>query len=158
VSDKVPAWIKIVRRNPTEYEKKVIKRMATLGAGDIFELLRPRLAAEEVEVFIAIALNSHSKIISMTEVARGASSRSIVCPKEVLRPMIIAGAAAFAVVHNHPSGDPMASPADIAMTARLYRAGEIVGCTLVDHVIIGVNHYFSFFDEGLLNVSEGRQG
>ena len=59
-------------------------------------------------------------------------------------------AASFALIHNHPSGDPTPSQQDFEITHRLNKTGKIVGIHMVDHIIIGGNGFFSFADEGLL--------
>ena len=56
----------------------------------------------------------------------------------------------LALVHNHPSGDPSPSREDIGLTEKVERAGELLGLTLLDHVIIGDNSYFSFKERGML--------
>ena len=75
---------------------------------------------------------------------------SLVHPREVFRPAVVAGAAAILCVHNHPSGDPTPSCEDLRITQRLVETGKIVGIPVLDHVIIGRDSYFSFADEGIL--------
>jgi DNA repair protein RadC len=75
---------------------------------------------------------------------------SIVHPREAFVPAVRESAAAVIFVHNHPSGDPEASPEDRALTRRLVSAGEIIGIRVLDHVIIGDRRYVSFADQGWL--------
>jgi len=63
---------------------------------------------------------------------------------------VLGGAAAVVVFHNHPSGDPMPSPDDFALTRRLAAAGVLMGIDLVDHIILGDARYFSFKEMGRL--------
>jgi DNA repair protein RadC len=61
-----------------------------------------------------------------------------------------AAAVSVIFVHNHPSGDPTPSEADLAITERLCRAGEVLGIAVLDHVVLGGTDYFSFADAGIL--------
>ncbi|MEE9149058.1 MAG: JAB domain-containing protein, partial [Candidatus Tectomicrobia bacterium] len=79
---------------------------------------------------------------------------SVVHPREVFNPAVRDSAAAVIFVHNHPSGDPQPSQEDRVLTARLVKAGNVLGIQVLDHIIVGRNTYMSFADEGLLN--DGR--
>jgi DNA repair protein RadC len=69
----------------------------------------------------------------------------------VFKVAILANAAAIVVLHNHPSGDPLPSAEDYAMTERLVAAGRILGIRVLDHVVVGDDDYFSFADAGRLD-------
>jgi DNA repair protein RadC len=73
-------------------------------------------------------------------------------PREVFSPAIRDTATAVVVAHNHPSGDPTPSPEDRAVTDRLRAAGELVGIELVDHLVVGVERYYSFAEESFFVV------
>ena len=83
-------------------------------------------------------------------ISEGSLNASIVHPREVMIPTIRESAASFALIHNHPSGDPTPSQQDFEINHRLNKTGKIVGIHMVDHIIIGGNGFFSFADEGLL--------
>jgi DNA repair protein RadC len=86
----------------------------------------------------------------------GSLTASVVHLREVFKGAILVQAAAIVAGHNHPSGDVQPSWEDRALTTRLYQAGKLLGILLLDHVIIGhPGAYFSFADEGLLDVKEG---
>jgi DNA repair protein RadC len=72
----------------------------------------------------------------------------MVHPREIFKECIRRSAAALIVAHNHPSGDPAPSREDIQVTARLRRAGEILGIEVLDHIIIGDNRFVSMKEEG----------
>ncbi len=74
----------------------------------------------------------------------------MVHPRDVFRTALLAHAASVVVAHNHPTGDPTPSPDDVALTARLRAAGDLVGVPLTDHVIIGNGRYYSFQEAGSL--------
>ena len=85
------------------------------------------------------------------EVSVGTLTASLVHPREVFRAAIRERAASIALVHNHPSGDPTPSPEDVALTARLRSAGDLLGIRVLDHIVIGSGgRYVSFLDTGRL--------
>ena len=71
-------------------------------------------------------------------------------PREILRRALELGASALILVHNHPSGDPTPSEADITMTERIRIGAEVMGITIHDHLVIGAGREVSFRREGLL--------
>ena len=77
-------------------------------------------------------------------VSVGSLSAAIVHPREVFAPAIKERAAALIVLHNHPSGDPTPSAEDFEITRRLKEVGDLVGIRLLDHVIVGINKFYSF--------------
>jgi DNA repair protein RadC len=101
------------------------------------DLLRVLIEHEPIEVFVAIMLDGKAKVSGYYEVSRGTLTSSLVHPREVFRPALMHGAASLIVGHNHPSGDPEPSAEDMAVTARLRQAGELLGVPLQDHFIIG---------------------
>lgn len=101
------------------------------------------------ECFWAIALDARRRAVAIVEVSRGSLTQTIAHPREVFRVPILANAAALAVAHNHPSGDPTPSPDDKALTRRLREAGEVLGIPLLDHLIVGTpGKFYSFSSEG----------
>lgn len=117
---------------------------------DVFEYYRPLLRDLRREVFKVILLDGKNTIIKDVTVSEGSLTLSIVHPREAFVPAVRESAAAVIFVHNHPSGDPEASPEDRALTQRLVSAGEIMGIRVLDHVIIGDIRYVSFADQGWL--------
>ncbi len=102
-----------------------------------------------------LLLNTRYQLLDTKEIAVGSLNESIAHPREIFRPAIAHAAYAVILVHNHPSGNPAASPADYALTRRLAAAGELLQIKLLDHVIIGApseEHpsYFSFKEAGVL--------
>ncbi len=107
------------------------------GPEPLLECLDPFLPLAPVESFHAVFLDGRGRFAGTHEVARGSVNACLVHPREVFAPAIRARAAAVAAVHNHPSGDPEPSGADLALTERLTAAGHLVGIPLVDHLIVG---------------------
>lgn len=119
-------------------------------SADIFQHFRFRLRDLKQECFILVLLDNKHQYLKETVVTKGILNKSLVHPREVFGAAIENRAAAIVCAHNHPSGDPKASPEDIQITQRLSDVGEIVGIPLLDHVIIGNDRYVSLADEGLL--------
>jgi DNA repair protein RadC len=110
------------------------------------------LAKESLRLLL---LDTRYRLLDTKEIALGSLNESIAHPREVFRPAISHAAYAIILVHNHPSGNPAASPADYALTRRIAAAGELLQIKLLDHVIIGApseEHptYFSFKEAGVL--------
>lgn len=111
---------------------------------DVVAFADPWMRDETVEVFRVVLLDARHHVLAFPEISRGTLNASLVHPREVFRPAVIAAAASVIVVHNHPSGDPTPSAEDEAVTRRLARAGEILGIPVVDHVVMGEARHASF--------------
>jgi len=103
----------------------------------IADLLREDNRAYEVENFQVVLLNTRRKLIRVERISQGTLDTILVHPREVFKSAIAANAAALVLVHNHPSGDPNPSEADIKVTRDLIRAGQLLKIEVLDHVIIG---------------------
>lgn len=93
--------------------------------------------APEQECFVAVFLTTRRKIKGHTLISIGTLDSVLVHPREVFRAAIIVGASGLVLIHNHPSGDPTPSEADIKVTRDLIRAGDLVKIDVIDHIIIG---------------------
>ena len=101
------------------------------------------------EKLYVIILNVKNKVIGYSLISMGSLTSSIVHPREVLKPAVLASAASVIIVHNHPSGDPEPSTDDIEITNRISKACTIMGINLLDHLILGFEAeefkgYYSF--------------
>lgn len=101
------------------------------------------------QVFV-IMLNRKNIPMARERVSLGSATGTMVDPSIVFRPAILANASAIILCHNHPSGDPGPSQADLTVTSKIVKAGEILSITVQDHVIIGDDRYYSFSEHGLL--------
>lgn len=107
------------------------------------------LDREIVEVFGILCLNTRHAALCSHLVSRGGLDATVVHPRDVFRACILAGAAAVILYHNHPSGDPTPSRDDAVLTRRMVTAGDLVGITVIDHIIIGSHdRYYSFKEAG----------
>jgi DNA repair protein RadC len=117
----------------------------------------PLIAGLEVEKFWVLCLNRKNRLLKRVEITSGTASNSLVHPREVFREAIREGALAIVCVHNHPSGDPAPSSADIQVTRQLREAAKTIAIDLLDHVIVGKASrdplgigYYSFRGAGLI--------
>jgi DNA repair protein RadC len=103
----------------------------------IADFLREDNRAYDVEHFQIVLLNTRRKLIRVEVISQGLVDTLLAHPREVFRAAIAANASALVLVHNHPSGDPTPSPADIKVTRDLIRAGNLLKIEVLDHVILG---------------------
>jgi DNA repair protein RadC len=103
----------------------------------IADLLREDNRVYEVENFQVVLLNTRRRLIRIERISQGTLDTILVHPREVFKLAIAANAAAIVLAHNHPSGDPTPSEADIKVTRDLIRAGQLLKIEVLDHVIIG---------------------
>jgi DNA repair protein RadC len=103
----------------------------------IAQLLREQNRLKVVETFQVLLLNTRRRLIRVEEISQGTLDTILVHPREVFKSAISARAAALVLVHNHPSGDPTPSEADIKVTRDLIRAGQLIKIEVLDHVILG---------------------
>lgn len=117
---------------------------------DVFRHFRARCHNAKREAFYVVLLTNRNRKIRDVKISEGSLTASVVHPREVFRPVIRESAAGVVLVHNHPSGDPTPSREDIEITQRLKSVGDIMGVRVMDHVVVGHDHFFSFNAEGLL--------
>ena len=118
---------------------------------------QPITAGLEVEKFWVVCLNRKNRLLKRVEVTSGTATAALAHPREVFRAAIRESASAVVCVHNHPSGDPAPSAADVQVTRQLRDAAKAVDIALLDHVIVGRANadplgrgFYSFREAGLL--------
>ncbi len=116
-----------------------------------------QIAGLAVEKFWVLCLNRKNRLLKQVEITSGTATSSLAHPREVFREAIRHGATAVVCVHNHPSGDPAPSAADVQVTRQLREAAKAVDIELLDHVIVGRaaadpqgRGYYSFRESGVL--------
>ena len=107
------------------------------------------------EHLVAVLLNTKMRMIGYHVVSVGSLNEAIAHPREIFRAAILAGAYAFVLMHNHPSGDPTPSEADRRLTRKIQEGAQLVDIRLLDHIVVGTvgeGHapFFSFLNSGLL--------
>lgn len=104
----------------------------------IYEWYKKELPANEV--MIAICLDGRNRAIGIIPVARGGAHGIGLKPSDIFKPVLTAGADAFILAHNHPSGDPTPSIEDIEMTKNIIEGSVFVGCPILDHIVITMDN------------------
>lgn len=144
-----PAW---ARRIPAAF---ALAAAAGLSARERHgtRVLKPEVAAahvraviaghDDAECFVVLYLNAQQRVIDARLVARGSVAEVDAHPREVFRPGVQCGAHSVVIAHNHPSGDPEPSEADIRLTVRLGEVGAMLGVPVLDHIVIGSGTSFS---------------
>lgn len=120
------------------------------GSQDVFQILKPSLAELKHEEFWVLYLNRANKILSREQISLGGVAGTVADVKIIFKKALDLLASSIILAHNHPSGNLKPSKADIDLTNKLKRSGEILEINVLDHVIISDEGYFSFADEGLI--------
>ncbi len=115
---------------------------------DVYRAFGPLLNQLCYEELWAIALDARQRVLSKMLLARGGLSGCALQPADVFRPLMREAASAVILVHNHPSGSCSPSAEDLGFTERLAQAGELLGISVLDHVIVGAEGYYSCLDSG----------
>jgi len=102
------------------------------------------------EHMVIICINPQNKLLAIHETAVGGTSSMVIEIKHVIKVAVLTAAAAVIMVHNHPGGSPEPSREDISMTKSAKEAFKCVGIELVDHIIVALNGFTSFYSVGLL--------
>jgi DNA repair protein RadC len=144
-----------------------VSRRVLANAGDALPVLnkpelvhgyfQPLVAGLTVEKFWVLCLNRKNRLLKQVEITSGTATSSLAHPREVFREAIRHGATAVICAHNHPSGDPAPSAADVQVTRQLRDAAKAVDIELLDHVVVGRAAadptglgYYSFREAGVL--------
>ncbi|MGR3485456.1 MAG: RadC family protein [Paracoccaceae bacterium] len=151
VGEAVIGEVKIVEAAAQRLARSRILRRHALGGWDaLIDYCHTVMAHRGTEAFRVLYLDRRNVLIADEAQAEGTVDHVPVYPRQVMKRALELDASALIVVHNHPSGDPTPSAADIDMTARLARAAEALDLTLHDHVVIGKERELSFRAQGLL--------
>lgn len=102
------------------------------------------------ETVVLLLLNTRSALIKEIELTKGTVCFSVADPRDIFINALKYQAVSIILLHNHPSGNPSPSKDDIIITRRIREAGELVGISLQDHIILGDNCYFSFKEKGYI--------
>jgi DNA repair protein RadC len=125
------------------------ERAQIVSPDDVANLLSIEMAALEQEQLRVVLLDTKHRILGMRTVYQGSVNQAQVRVAEVYRDAVRQNATAIVAVHNHPSGDPTPSAADVALTVELSQAGTLLDIDLLDHLIIGQGRWVSLRRLGL---------
>jgi DNA repair protein RadC len=110
-------------------------------------IARHLIGSEITEVIVAFFLDARHRLTGFAEIVRGTLNANRLTPRDVLTPALLANAAAVILVHNHPSGDASPSRADRVVTSAMRSACEMVGVSLLDHIVVSDGGHYSFREE-----------
>jgi DNA repair protein RadC len=151
LGDTSTAALKIVAVAARRLAKEQVKQQPVLGSWQaLIDYLHIDMAHLTVERVRVLYLNAQNVLIHDEHVGDGSLDEAAIHPREVIRRALDLGAAALILVHNHPSGSPEPSKADIQITHRIAEAGRLLGIVVHDHVIIGRHGHVSLRAKGLI--------
>lgn len=127
-----------------------LQRSTIKSSKDAFNILYPLVADLPHEEFWILLCNRANKVIHSLSIGRGGVASVVVDVKIILKSALEHLASSIVLCHNHPSGNLKPSNEDIKITKRLQEAGALLDIAVIDHLIIGDMHYYSFADEGIL--------
>jgi len=135
------------------FEKCIVLYAARLIASpdDAAGFVRDFIEDADREKFIIICLNTRNEPTAVHTVAVGTLNSSQVHPREVFKVALLANSAGIILAHNHPSGDPTPSREDVEITKQLKECGDLLGVSVLDHIVVGgEGRYVSFLQKGLM--------
>ena len=118
-----------------------------LTARSVYEMMIPSLKGLRHEECWVLFLNDRNYLAGKAKVSSGGGSSTVIDVRQVIRTALDKGASAIILVHNHPSGNPTPSPADIRQTDAVRKGVGAVGLDLLDHVVVADDSFFSFSDD-----------
>lgn len=151
VGDAVISQLKIVEAAATRLAKsRVMGKPALSSWNALLDYCMAAMARSPAEEFRVLYLDRKNNLVADEVQTRGTIDHTSVYPREIIRRALEHGASALILVHNHPSGDPTPSRADIEMTREVTAAAKALKITVHDHLVIGRAGHASFKSLGLL--------
>ena len=122
------------------------------GSRDTYEVLQRIWSSriEHVEEFMLLCLNRANRVLGWARISQGGLSGTVADPKVIFQVALKSNACSIIIAHNHPSGNLQPSEADIHLTRKLKEVGTLLDLPVLDHLIISLEGYYSFADEGLI--------
>ncbi|WP_056968910.1 JAB domain-containing protein [Lacticaseibacillus thailandensis] len=151
VSDVVARKVRLMLELGARAQARLaVRHGKVVSAGELGATMMRRFAGYAHEEMLVLYLDVKNQVIKQETVSIGGIESSLIDQRVLLRQALVYGAAQILMVHNHPSGDPEPSPADIEVTASVLEASNMVGIALVDHLVIGSTDYVSFREHGYI--------
>jgi len=116
----------------------------------IYEYFKNVIGEKSQEYFYCVYLDNSKKVIKNKLLFMGTLNYSTVHPREIFKEAYLANATSIICIHNHPTGNVTPSKNDIELTNNLIKVGNLLGISITDHIIIGKNNYYSFFENNLI--------
>jgi len=141
--------IQMVREGAIQYGGPIY------NSGGCYEAIKGMFDGADREIFAVVCLNSKGRINAVNVVSVGTLTTSLVHCRETFKAAILSNSASVILAHNHPGGDPIPSPEDKEITSRVVEAGKILGISVLDHIILGEDCYYSMADNCELGLGLG---
>jgi DNA repair protein RadC len=120
------------------------------NSASVFEYCKSKLSGLAHEEFHVLLLNRSNRLVKEYQVSKGGISGTVVDIRMILKEALFVGAACMILVHNHPSGNKQPSQADITLTKQIQEAAKFMDISVLDHIIIADQSYYSFADDGII--------
>ncbi|MBU3744554.1 MAG: JAB domain-containing protein [Sediminibacterium sp.] len=134
-----------IRRKAAEHFRTTIQ-----GSKDIAGYLQAKLEYRKQEVFAVVYLNRGNRILSLETISEGGLTGTVADPRIILKKALEQDATSLVLCHNHPSGNLIPSKADEQLTQKIKQAAALMDISVLDHIIVSQEGYFSFADEGMM--------
>jgi len=128
---------------------EVMERKKIQTSSDAFEVLQMKIGDLLYEQFAVVLLNRANEVIQTVVVSDGGVNGTVADPRRIFKLAIESNAASIILGHNHPSGNLKPSESDLKLTKKIKEAGLLLDINVLDHVIVGIEKYYSFADEGV---------
>jgi hypothetical protein len=143
-------WFRVQPVDPERY-RVALEAARKLGpmtnTKKVVGYLREYLLSEDQEVFVCLSLDVHGYVRGIAPIARGARDAVMTPIPDILRIPVTDGAYQFLVAHNHPSGQPKPSKADLEVTKAIKAAADVMGILFIDHLVVASRGHYSFHDQ-----------
>lgn len=143
----------IVNEIKLSYSRKGNAERTVSNSYEVSEVFRAHFDAEQIdykESFYALYLDQKNKVLGIKKVSECGISSTMVDVRIIMQGALLCNASSIIVCHNHPSGNLKPSTQDIRMTEKIKEAAKVLDFSLLDHIILTSEHYYSFLDEGHL--------
>lgn len=152
VGDMSATLIRLVKELYSTYLAENMKKGDALSSPDaVLKFVRVRLSGMSNEAFMVVFMNVKNEVIDYTILHEGTVDNVAVYPRRIVESALSRHAAGIILVHNHPSGNPMPSKEDKALTRDIADAAITLDIRVLDHIIVGKDGYFSFMENDLLS-------
>ena len=142
------AAIELGRRVSDGY--KINKKLKIKSSIEAYNIFGGEIKRERQENFLAIYLDTKNNYITHKILFKGTLNTSIVHPREVIKEALLINASSIIIMHNHPSGETLPSKADDEVTSSIAISANMFSIKLLDHIIVGLDDYYSYMEDGRL--------
>lgn len=133
------------------YEEKPLENnLKCNSAYKIYNHFKSVFNGETQEFFYCLYLDQHKKLIDKKMLFKGTLNKSLIHPREIFKEAYLSSSAYIICIHNHPTGNVIPSKEDVNITDMLVEIGKLQGIPVIDHIIIGNNNYYSFYENNML--------